>query len=446
MITPPATQRRLRLWAVALALAGIVAGVLVWQLFPQGRSAQAAFEDACASMENGPALEHAAFDLSSNLTMTRGDVVQLSKNDVRYSFSPHYARHEVESLMDGTVLREVITLVQPDEGSGARSSGDTEVSYSVNSYYRHFDEQGGTAGWNAQTEPLGQTASQARNADTMATFCGMDVNELYINFRYLGEEELDGVTTKHFTGTNRDEPDGHTVQTDYWIESDSGFPAQQRVERVQTTVGFPTNRLIVITKFVGWGEENVITAPVVETPQATPEATPAPTVEPTPVATVGPTSTPWPTPTREPTPTPGPVATPVPTPEPTATPEPTPTPSTPTVDAWLEPDPTTITFDDGQWRQFEIRGTGLERVDLATNVINYPDGPSSTGAVELESRRTVPSATDACRATYYSEYERRVGDTFSMVGCRAGTVILQLADPSNNTVIREYTVTVSGGP
>ena len=116
------------------------------------------------------------------------------------------------------------------------------------------------------------------------------------------------------------------------------------------------------------------------------------------------------------------------------------------MDAWLEPDPTTVTFDGGQWRQFAIRGTGLERVSLLINVFD-PNGPSSTGAVELESRRSLPSASDACRTTYSTGYTKRVGNTFSLVGCEAGTVIIRLQDTANDyALIREYTVTVSGGP
>ena len=115
-------------------------------------------------------------------------------------------------------------------------------------------------------------------------------------------------------------------------------------------------------------------------------------------------------------------------------------------DAWLEPDPETITFD-GQWRQFAIRGNGLDGVDLGINVISYPDGPSSTGAVELESRSSLPSAADACRTTYYSGYAVSVGYTFHLVGCQAGTVIIELNDPANDyALLRRYTVTVSGGP
>ena len=67
--------------------------------------------------------------------------------------------------------------------------------------------------------------------------------------------------------------------------------------------------------------------------------------------------------------------------------------------------------------------------------------------MELTSRRSLPSASAACRNTYYSGYNANVGYTFHLVGCRAGTVILRLADPTNDyAVIREYTITVSGGP
>ena len=126
---------------------------------------------------------------------------------------------------------------------------------------------------------------------------------------------------------------------------------------------------------------------------------------------------------------------------------PTPTPSTPAAaDAWLEPDPSGITFD-GEWREFTVRGTGVERIDFSINVINFPNGPSSTGAVDLETRSSLPTPSDACQTTNFSGYAVSVGYTFHLVGCEAGTVIMQLADRDNDyIVLREYTVTVSGGP
>ena len=94
-----------------------------------------------------------------------------------------------------------------------------------------------------------------------------------------------------------------------------------------------------------------------------------------------------------------------------------------------------------------MRGIGLERVNLLTNVSVYPDGPSSTGAVELDSSSVLPSASDACQTTYYTGYAMSIDRTFNLVGCQAGTVIIRLSDPANDyALIREYTVTVSGGP
>ena len=110
-------------------------------------------------------------------------------------------------------------------------------------------------------------------------------------------------------------------------------------------------------------------------------------------------------------------AAPSPTPSPTPatpTPAPTDTPTPAPADAWLEPDPEGITFD-GQWRQFTLRGSGLQRVDLGVNVI-YPDRPGSTGAVNLQSGNSLPSAIDACQTTYYSGYAVSVGYTFHLVG------------------------------
>ena len=214
-------------------------------------------------------------------------------------------------------------------------------------------------------------------------------------------------------------------QTWYWVRwiSAEGRPVQEE---------WLTPGSVVRTTYSGWGEVNTIpSAPIQGTDETTTED---PIIE----GTATPTPENTPTATPEDTPTPCPANTPTPVPTSTSVPS--------TADAWLEPDTETITFD-GQWRRFTIRGTGLRDIYLAINVINYPDGPSSTGAVELDSHSSLPSATDACRTTYYSGYSVSVGYTFSLVGCRAGTVIIRLEDPANDrALIREYTVTVSGGP
>ena len=88
----------------------------------------------------------------------------------------------------------------------------------------------------------------------------------------------------------------------------------------------------------------------------------------------------------------------------------------------------------------------MERINLSINVFN-PRGPTSTGAVELGSSSSLPSASDACLAMYYSGHGVSVGYTFALVGCEAGTVIIRLEDRDNDyALIRDYAVTVSRGP
>ena len=140
---------------------------------------------------------------------------------------------------------------------------------------------------------------------------------------------------------------------------------------------------------------------------------------------------PVPTPTAAPTATP----TPTPTPPPTATPEP--------ADAWLEPDPETVTFDGSEWREFTVHGTGVERIDLGVNV-----WPGSTGAVGLTGSSSPPSVSEACESTSYTGYTLRDGWTVRLVGCQAGRVIIQVGQfvGGEYVLLRRYTVNVSGGP
>ena len=98
---------------------------------------------------------------------------------------------------------------------------------------------------------------------------------------------------------------------------------------------------------------------------------------------------------------------------------------------------------ESRWEseEFTLRGTGLGRIGLSINVFN-PNGPSSTGAVELDSSSVLPSASDACcLTTYYSGCAVIVGYTVSLVGCEPGTVIIRLQDSDNDyALIREYIV------
>ena len=286
------TNRRLGILAATLALAAI-AGILAWQLLPQGSTAKAAFEDACLGLSGFADLEHAAFDLDSTTVMTRGPGTEpeLGESHIRYVLHPHFARHQTETWDEGTRHSESITIVLPDQSDeSAARSADSEATYTVNTYVREYDENYSPTGWTTHTKPIGAGArtSQQRSANTNI-FCGMNVDEMFTDFEYLGEETIDGVTTKHFTGLNTGEPETFTVRTDYWI-GPNGLPVQQKVERVQDVQieGVPVTRLVATTKVTGYGEENIITAPFTPNPAPEPDTPPdtaTPTPEPEPTST-----------------------------------------------------------------------------------------------------------------------------------------------------------------
>ena len=172
----------------------------------------------------------------------------------------------------------------------------------------------------------------------------------------------------------------------------------------------------------------------------TPEPTPAPTPEPTPEPTPAPVPTA--VPTAVPTPAPTAVPTPMPTPEPTPAPTPVPTPQ-PERSAWLEQNPENKPFV-GEWRHFTLRGSGLDKIDLQVNVMGFGGAPSSTGAVGYATASPLPAVGEVCGSAYYSGYRVSVDSTFSLVGCREGTVVIELLDPRNDyALLKRYTVTVN---
>ena len=81
------------------------------------------------------------------------------------------------------------------------------------------------------------------------------------------------------------------------------------------------------------------------------------------------------------------------------------------------------------------------------NVISPTGGPSSTGAVGYPAASPPESAGKVCESAFYSGYEMSVDQTFSLVGCREGTVIIELLDPTDDrALLKRYTVKVDAGP
>ena len=114
--------------------------------------------------------------------------------------------------------------------------------------------------------------------------------------------------------------------------------------------------------------------------------------------------------------------------------------------AWLEENPENQPFV-GEWQHFTLRGSGLDKVHLSVNVIGFGGAPSSTGAVGYATASPLPAVGEVCGDAYYSGYQMSVDATFSLVGCREGTVIIELLDPGNDwALLKRYTVTVNAGP
>ena len=114
--------------------------------------------------------------------------------------------------------------------------------------------------------------------------------------------------------------------------------------------------------------------------------------------------------------------------------------------AWLESNPENKPFV-GEWQHFTLRGSGLDKVDLSVNVIGFGGAPSSMGAVGYATASPPGAVGEVCGSAYYSGYQMSVDATFSLVGCREGTVIIELLDPGNDwALLKRYTVTVNAGP
>ena len=376
-------------FAALLAVAGIA-----WWLLAGGAPTNAqVIADACDGIEQAEYV---------NVTM-QNFPAETHLMAMTMEFSPTAARFR--TTFDGVVVEKRIYIVSPDSADGTRSISG-RATYQATQYDQVLGDDNQLGEWTAQETTI--TGPEL----TANSFCGFAPGELS-DLRYIGTETINGVSSRHYTAI--EEADGFTM--DMWIGS-NGLPVRFRSTTPEGGAG-------AVADYSGWTGPNVITAPI--------QATPTPT-------TTAPNPTPTPVQQQAVTPTPSPTSTPVPVP--TDTPVPADTP-VPTADAWLDPDPETVTFDGSEWREFTVHGTGVERIDLGVNV-----WPGSTGAVGSTSRPSPPSISEACESAYYAGYTVRDGRTIRLVGCQAGTVIIQLGQyvGDDYVLLRRYTVNVSGGP
>ena len=297
---------------LALALVMVAVGIIVWWRFPESTgvlTAQERMEDICASTTYP-----LSFDFSDRATMTEdGETTTVGDYDIRANGRDKH----VLMRTDGNPSHEAILIYPGGEGA-TRSSSARQTGY-----IREFT--GGRWGdWKVNVGDDSATTTNggapARSDGDLGSFCGLplEIPGHEVEFRYVGEETIDGTNTSHyFHSASRLGDDGYT-STEYWLDSNGLIKQTRWIVCHPSSSGSPESRFENLRTFSGWGETNVIAAPV----QGTPVPTPAPTATPSPKST----STPVPSKDTLPTPIPA-TATPIPTVAPTVTPAPTATPS-----------------------------------------------------------------------------------------------------------------------
>ena len=345
-----------------LLAATLSVATIIWWLLPSSAptSAQQAIEDACANSE---AYDHV--DVIMQVVPEGGEPRGWIEVEVGSA-----GMHIRDYYEDGTFISESITIWSTPIPSDSGVVGAASNQVRSASFHRNLERDNQWNDWSFSEEEF--EISQSVN-----TFCSHSL-EKFSDFQYIGQETVNGVLSRHFSGVIDADGDPNNAgfldqRWDFWIGLD-GRPVRHTI----TTLASGTS---LVATYSGYGEVNVIAAPELTptpalNPTPAPTATPEPTVAPTPTPEPAPTPTPTlaPTPTPEPTATPTPIPTPTPTPIPTATPEPTPTPR-PTPTATPEPTPTPALLSASIGGYTATRLNVGERVTLRAVVASRLSGP-----------------------------------------------------------------------
>ena len=186
--------------AVTLALVMIAVGIIVWWRFPGSTlTAQERMEDLCASTTYP-----LSFDFSDRATMTEdGETTTVGDYDIRANGRDKH----VLMRTDGNPSHEAILIYPGGEGA-TRSSSARQTGY-----IREFT--GGRWGdWKVNVGDDSATTTNggasARSDGDPGSFCGLplEIPGHEVEFRYVGEETIDGTNTSHyFHSASSTEPD-----------------------------------------------------------------------------------------------------------------------------------------------------------------------------------------------------------------------------------------------
>ena len=111
----------------------------------------------------------------------------------------------------------------------------------------------------------GASSSPARTSDEdYESFCGLGLEELpgqEVEFRYVGEEVVDGFTTSHYFHKYSPGGAGDYISTEYWLDSEGLLRQVRIISYGPPTAGSPESRIEHFKSYSGWGEPNVIIVP-----------------------------------------------------------------------------------------------------------------------------------------------------------------------------------------
>ena len=268
-----AKHRVLAMFSLAALI--MVAGTIVWWRFPTSSlTAQERMADICATGEYPE-----SYDLLDRTTYGPGSDSGVIEYNVRVD---DQGKHYLVSV-DGALVQEGI-LIYADGTGGSGRSANPRSGGSATAYMRMFDD-GEWGDWDVSTDGPGSASGTASSSTRMSSsastgdtdteeiesFCGLllAVPGAEVEFRYVGEETINGVATDHYYHRYSRIGEDHYDSTEFWFDSNGLFRQVKQVSYNGPGTGDEV-RISHLKTYSGWGEANIITAPV--RPTSTPDA------------------------------------------------------------------------------------------------------------------------------------------------------------------------------
>ncbi len=272
--------RRRRVYVVFLiVMVGAIAVVFARQLLTDNDSidSQAVVQDACARLAEFPEF----YDVTIRGSNTQGSEsmefvqeMRINGDDIAWT---------VADRITGNLRAEVVIIRTSGDHRGG-VAGASGVA-TVTTYSRESDDTGEWEDWNMSVSDYrpatGRSEAGGGSGSEIASFCGfpLESDVLAIESGYIGEETIDGVVTKRYfySYSPKGEREDDYNREDYWVDPSNGRFVQVKQEVFVAGDSFSPNQKVEAVKtYSGWGEPNIITAPMLSSPEGAPTPMPVP--------------------------------------------------------------------------------------------------------------------------------------------------------------------------